>query len=77
MPQHSTITLQMALDELKRQRRYFTQHYPRLVKEGKVTPYERDHRLAVNDTLTRLLTTAIKNKGTNQPNFAQLLNQLQ
>jgi hypothetical protein len=73
MPATTHITLQMLLDEMKRQRRYFKEHYPSLVKKQKLTPWERDHRQAVNEKLIELIEQAIQNKGLDRPKLLQLL----
>ncbi len=72
----TNITLDMCINELKRQRRYMESNYPKYVKQQKITPYERDHRLNVNKQLLDLLQKAKQNKGTNSPTFLQLLTQL-
>jgi hypothetical protein len=77
MPDTSTITLTMLLDELKRQRSYFKKHYPRFVRQRKITPWERDHRITVNAKLIELVEQAIQNKGTDKPKLLQILNQMQ
>lgn len=69
MPTVEHITLQMLHTELKRQQRYFTDHYPQFVRKRKITPYERDHRRAVNAKLIELVENAIKTKGLTGQNF--------
>lgn len=76
MPATTDITLSMLLDELERQRRYFKDHYPGLVKKGKITPYQRDHRISINNKLIDLVKQAIANKKTNGPKLLHLLNEL-
>ena len=66
----------MLLNEQKRISRYMAKHYNRYVAENKLTPYERDHRMAVNKKLIDLLTQAVANKANGGPKLLQLLNQI-
>ena len=75
MPVTNEITLQMLLDEQKRIRKHMVEFYPHLVKERKLTPWERDHRLNCNQKLIDLIMTAISNKKTNGPKLLQILEQ--
>jgi hypothetical protein len=72
------ITVDMLLAEQKRIRRYMLKHYPGMVQAHKITPYERDNRLAYNQKLIDLLQMAAENKSDpSKPKFLQLLNPLQ
>lgn len=70
------ITLQMFIDEEERILAYMKKHYRRLVAEGKITPYERDHRTALHSKMLQLLKDTKANKATNGKIFVQLINQL-
>lgn len=70
------ITLEMFIDEMKRQKAYFKAHYPRLVREQKITPWESAHRIAVNEKLLNLLLQAKENIKTNGPKLLELLNDI-
>ena len=57
------ITLQMLIAEHERIRGYMLTCYPQMVKDEKITPYERDHRLNCNKaTLTLLRQLALHEK---------------
>lgn len=71
----NNITLAMLLAENKRIRSHMQKHYPAMVKEEKITPYERDHRLACNEKIISLLQQAINNQQTNGAKLLQILNQ--
>ena len=67
----------MCLEELRRIRLVMQKHYPEMIRNGKISPYTRDHRFAVSDKLiTMLLQAKANKKKISQNNFNQLLNQL-
>lgn len=76
MPVQQNITLQMFIDEEVRILKYMAKHYNRFVKQGKITPYERDHRQMLHSKMLEMLTAAKANKGTSKPTFVQIINQL-
>lgn len=59
MPVAKHITLEMLLTEMKRIRKHMTASYPDLVRNQKLTPWERDHRLSCNATLIEMLENTI------------------
>lgn len=69
------ITLVMLQTELQRQRKEMLSTYPQLVKEAKLTPWERDNRISCNAKLLSLVQQAIDNKKMNGPKLLQILNQ--
>lgn len=71
----NNITIDMLLTELKRIRRHMEGTYPTLVQKKKISVWERDHRLSLNQKLIDLLAEAKRNKETNGPKFLDLLNQ--
>lgn len=75
MPTTATITLDMLIKETQRIRRQMLKAFPQLVKDGKVTPYQRDHRLRCNEKLLNLLLQAQQNKTTNGPKLLEILKQ--
>lgn len=77
MPTTSHITLAMLIAEQKRIGAHMKKHYPSMVKEQKITPYERDHRLRCNEKLLELLLQAEKNKNIpGAPKFLDILNNI-
>lgn len=66
-------TIETAIAELERHRAYFKKHYPRFIEQKKITPYERDHRNAVNSSLLQLLYFA---KGAGCEDVPALINKL-
>lgn len=71
-----TITLDMLLTEQKRIRAHMERTYPTMVKERRITTYERDHRLSCNKKIIDLLTEAKQNKKNNGPKLMELLNKM-
>ena len=59
MPVAKHITVEMLLTEMKRIRKHMTASYPDLVRNQKLTPWERDHRLSCNATLIEMLENTI------------------
>jgi hypothetical protein len=76
MPVQYNITLDMFIAEEKRILQYMDEHYNDFVKQGKITPYDRDHRKSLHKKMLQLLTDAKKNKATNGKTFVQIINQL-
>jgi hypothetical protein len=73
----AVITLEMMATEQKRLLRIMEKSYPGQVAEGKITPYERDHRLNIARKLIYLLDHAIKRKNEDEHSsyFETFLNQ--
>ena len=78
MPATTQITLDMCIAEMERQQQYYRKYYsdPEILKRSKITPYERDHRISINNKLLELLYQAKQNKAINGPKFLDLINQL-
>ena len=68
MPAASHITLDMCIEEMKKQ------HIE--ISKGSSNPYLKASRLAVVEKLLQLLKEAKANKNTSQPNFVQLINKM-
>lgn len=72
------ITLTMMLAEQKRLYGIMKKNYPQQVTDGKLTPYDRDHRYRCAERMIGLLEKAIENKQVpGSPKFYQILNQQQ
>lgn len=78
MPKPVThITLDMCITQTKRIIKVMEDHYPQMVKDEKITPYDRDHRMNVQRKLLSLLEQAKENKINNTgPTFCQLIKNL-
>ena len=71
------ITLEMMAAEQKRLLSIMEKNYPLQVEDGKLTPYDRDHRLGISRKLIYLLDHAIKKKNEDEHSsyFETFLNQ--
>lgn len=70
------ITLEMCQTEITRLYKSMKKTYPNWVKDGIITPYTRDHRLAVMEKMIRLFEEAQENRNTGGPTFKQLIKNL-
>ncbi len=68
MPATTHVTIDMCLDELLRLQKVMRKSYPDQVKEGKLSPYTRDHRFAVMAAMVAMMQQA-KAREQYQKNF--------
>lgn len=73
----ATITLEMMITEQIRLYKIMQKHYPAQVASGKLSPYDRDHRMNVSKKIIYLLQDAllIKNNQEDSTYFTTVLNQ--
>jgi hypothetical protein len=77
MPATATteITLEMLIEEHQRIRGYMTACYPQMVKDHKISPYERDFRLNCNQATINLLNTLAEQDHSTGSVISKILNQ--